>query len=110
MASNFKSSPALSENSVYEEWKKEIAIWQAFTDSSADKQGPASFLALSGKAREAVLESDVSKSTDKDGVKNVISKLGTLYLENTNQSAYAAYEHFQRSPEMNMKDFINEFE
>ena len=113
MASNFKSPPALNENSVYEQWKKEIAIWQAFTDSSAKKQGPAIFLTLSGKAREAVLRSDVSKLTDKDGVKNVISKLDTLYLEDTNQSAYAAYEnfeHFQQSPEMNMKDFINELE
>ena len=60
-----------------------------------------------------MLELDVSKLTDKNGVKNVISKLDTLYLEDTNQSAYTVYEnceHFQRSPEMNMKDFINEFE
>ena len=60
-----------------------------------------------------MLELDVSKLTDKDGVKNVISKLDTLDLEDTNQSAYAAFEnfeHFQRSPEMNMKCFINEFE
>ena len=114
MASNFKSPPALNENSVYEQWKKEIAIWQAFTaDSSAKKHGPSIFITLSGKAREAVLRSDVSKLTDKDGVKNVISKLDTLYLEDTNQAAYAAYEnfeHFQQSPEMNMKDFINELE
>ena len=60
-----------------------------------------------------MLELDVSKLTDKDGVKNVISNLATLYLEDTNQSANAAYdnsEHFQRSPEMNMKDFISELE
>ena len=78
MASNFKSSPALNENFVYEQWKKEIAIWQAFTNLSAEKQDPAIFLTLSGKAREAVLELDVSKLTDKDEVKNVISKLDTL--------------------------------
>ena len=112
MASNFKSPPALNESSVYEQWEKEIAIWQAFTGLSAEKQDPAIFLTLLGKAREAVLELDVSKLTDKDGVKNVVSKLDTFYLEDTNQSAYAVYEnfeHFQRSPEMNMKDFINEF-
>ena len=111
MASNFKSPPALNENSVYEQWKKEIAVWQAFTDLNAGKQGPVIFLTLSGKAREAVLELDVSKLTDKDGVKNVfVSKLDTLYLEDKNHSAYAAYENFERSPEMNMKDFINKFE
>ena len=45
--------------------------------------------------------------------KKVISKLGTLYLEDTNQLAHAAYknfEHFQRSPGVNMKDFVNKFE
>ena len=36
------------------------------TGLSAEKQGPAIFLTLSGKAREAVLELDVSKLTDKD--------------------------------------------
>ena len=41
MASNFTSPPALNENSVYEQWKKKIAVWQAFTDLSAEKQGPA---------------------------------------------------------------------
>ena len=66
MVSNFKSPPALNENSVYEQWKKEIAIRQAFTDLSAEKQDSAIFLTLSGKAREAVLELDVSKLTDKD--------------------------------------------
>ena len=85
----------LNENSVHEQWKKEIAIWQAFIDLNAEKQGPVIFLTLSGKAREAVLELDVSKLTDKDGVKNVISKLDTLYLENKTQSAYAAYENFK---------------
>ena len=37
----------------------------------------------------------MSKLTDKDGLKNVISKLDTLYLEEANQSAYAAYENFE---------------
>ena len=79
VASNFKSPPALNENSVCEQWKKEIAIWQAFTDLCTEKEGKAIFFTLSGKAREAVLELDVSKLTDKDGVKNVILKLDTLY-------------------------------
>ena len=57
-----------------------------------------------------MLELDVSGLTDKDGVKNVISKLDTPFLEHTNKSAYAAnenFEHVQGSSGMNMKDFIN---
>ena len=59
-----------------------------------------------------MLELDVSKLIKKDGVRNDTSKLDTLYLENTHQSAYTAhghenFENFQRSPGMNMKDFIS---
>ena len=89
MASNFKSPPALNENSVYEPWKGEIAIWQAFTDLSAEKQGPAIFLTLSGKAREAVLQLDVSKLTDKNGVKNFSRSGGGFASEGARGNNYA---------------------
>ena len=54
MASNFKSPPALNENSLYEQWEKEIAMWQTFIDLSAEKQDSAIVLTLS--ATEAMLE------------------------------------------------------
>ena len=60
-----------------------------------------------------MLELNVSKLTDKDGVKNVISKLDKRlggYQSITAYAAYENFEHFQQSPEMNMKDFINKFE
>ena len=75
--------PQLSTKILYiNNGKKEIAKWQAFTDLSAEKQGPAIFLTLSGKTRDFVGIKCVK--IDKDGVKNAISKLDTLYLEDTN--------------------------
>ena len=50
MATNFKVSPLLTDESVYENWKREIEIWQAFTDLALKKQSPAIFLTLQGKA------------------------------------------------------------
>ena len=39
-----KSDARKGFESVYENWKREIEIWQAFTDLAPKKQGPAIFL------------------------------------------------------------------
>ena len=110
---NIKSPPALSKSSSYETWVKELKIWQLFTDLPLTKQGPAIFLTLEGKAREAVLELDVEKLSSQDGVKNVLEKLDSLYAQDKIQVAYEAYdnfEKFQREDGVSMKDFLIEFE
>ena len=75
MASNYKVPLTLGDNIVYENWKKEIKIWQVFTDLPKKKQGPVIFLTLSGKAREAVLELDIEKLNYDSGVNNVLKRL-----------------------------------
>lgn len=112
-SNNFKAPPALSKSSTYETWLKEIKIWQKFTDLTVGKQGPAIFLTLEGKAREAVLELEVNDISGDEGVKNIISKLNTLYLKDKTQSAYEAYdifEKFRRPSDMSITEYINEFE
>ena len=113
MSSNIKAPPSLSKCSSYEAWLKEIQIWQAFTDLADVKQGPAIFLTLEGRSREAVLELDVSKISAKDGVKTIIEKLDSLYLKDKTQSAFEAYdsfEKFRRPSEMTINEYINQFE
>ena len=40
---NYKAPPSLTSSTCYEDWLKEIEIWQAFTDLTDVKQGPAIF-------------------------------------------------------------------
>lgn len=113
MSSNIKAPPSLSKCSSYDEWLKEIEIWQAFTDLADIKQGPAIFLTLEGRSREAVRELDVSKISAKDGVKNIMEKLDGLYLRDKTQSAFEAYDAFEkfcRPSEMSISEYINQFE
>ena len=114
MSSNsIKAPPALSKCQSYNSWLKELEIWQAFTDIPPEKQGPAIFLTLEDKAREAVLELDVGNIKDTNGVKNIIEKLDSLYKKDEAQVAYEAYdnfERFQRPSSMSIKDYIIEFE
>ena len=59
------------------------------------------------------LGNQIKDLTNDHGVKKLIEKLDSLYLEDINQSAYAAYESFEmyRIPkDMNMKEFLCNFE
>ena len=64
MATTCKAPPLITDESVYENWKYEIEIWQALTDFAPKKQGLAIFLTLQGKAREAALEIEIKVLTD----------------------------------------------
>ena len=113
MARNFKAPPSLAACSSYEIWQKEIKIWQLCTDLAKTKQGPAIFLTLEGQAREAVLELEVKDLGSETGVENLTKKLDSLYLKDKTQSAYEAYdafERFKRPVEMSMTEYIIEFE
>ena len=113
MVSNYKAPPTLEDSTVYENWKKEIKIWQVFRDLPKMKQGPAIYLTLSGKAREAVFELDIEKLNDDSGVDTVLKRLDKMFLQDSNQSAYMAYdkfEKFQMLPDMDIKEYINQFE
>ena len=113
MASSYKAPPQLNDETSYERWKKEVALWETFTDLSAEKRAPAICLSLTGRARDAVLELDITKLNSVTGVKELIAKLDTLFLKDTEQRIYGAYddfEKFKRNSDMNINDYIIEFE
>ena len=115
MAKNFKAPPTLGDNAEtsYETWKKEIQIWQMYTSIEKTKQAPAIFLTLTGQSREAILEMDINVLNTDEGVEKLITKLDSLYLKDSQHSAYEAYdkfEKFSRPSSMLMNDYIIEFE
>ena len=40
---DFKAQPSLNKNIAYSDWKKQLRIWEAFTNLNNDKKGPAIF-------------------------------------------------------------------
>ena len=110
---DYKALSAITKDITYATWKKEISIWQLFTSLEKKKQAPAIFLSLSGQAREAVLELELEKLNDDNGVTNLLEKLDKLYLKDDTHSAYEVYERFEtfsRAPSMTVSDYIIEFE
>ena len=76
---DYKALLVLTKDIAYTTWKKETSIWQLFTSLERKKQDPAIFLSLSGQEREAVLELELDKLNDDNGVKNLLEKLDKLY-------------------------------
>ena len=110
---DFKAPPALGKDTLYVNWKREIKIWEAFTSLPDEKKAPAIFMTLIGEAREAVLNMDIEKLTDKLGVKYLIEELDKMYLKDESSQAYEAYECFEkfvRPHGMSISDYVIKFE
>ena len=54
--SGYKNPPVLSGTKSYQQWSKQLNIWQMITDVDKKKIALVVILSLSGKARETALE------------------------------------------------------
>ena len=75
---DFKAPPILGKDSLYVKWKKEIKIWEASMSVPEEKRAPAIFMTLTGEAREAILNMDIEKLTEKAGVNNLMAELDKI--------------------------------
>lgn len=110
---SFNSPPVMRTDLLYTEWKTELDIWSDFTDLTAERQGGALFLTLTGKARQAVLSGvPREKIKSASGLKAITDCLDELYEKDKSQSGYAAYDDFtnyRRSATTNIQDYLVEF-
>ena len=108
-----KDPPVWQSGQSYEDYKKEIKVWQLLKSATDIEEGPLLFRALSGKAKEAANELSIAEIGAKDGLKSILDKLDTLYEAEKNQRIYTELEgseKFKRSSSMTMKDYLIEFE
>ena len=82
-STNVKNPPSLSNSASFESWEKSVKLWKLVTDLKAERQGPALVLALSGKAKESVLELTVEQLSSATGVDLIIDKLSKIYKKDT---------------------------
>ena len=76
-----KAPPVLSEEDEYLNWKNDINVLEMFTDIAKKKRGPAVYLSLRGRARDAVREIPFAELGTDDGMKKIMDKLDTLFLK-----------------------------
>ena len=92
---------------------QELAIWQCVTNLKPKKQGPVVYLSLPDKIRKSCNDVSVQDLNKDDGPNILINKIKSLYAKDMNALGFMAYEkfdNFRRSDDMNIIDYINEFE
>ena len=106
--------PAFDESTcTWREYKKEVLVWQSFTSLAPSRQGPALWMTLKGKAKEAVKDMELDTIKGDTGIDKMIQKLDTVFKTDDNQAAYLAYKNFEsyvRPSDMSMQDFVVKFE
>ena len=105
--------PVLNETVDYEQWKKEVAMWQVCCKYEEGQRGPALALSLEGKAKDAVLELELKELQKAGGVELILKTLDGLFLKDENQRMYVAmkkFEQYTRSKGQSLDEYINEFE
>ena len=108
-----KAPPPMRNDLPYNDWKHEVQGWKSFVIYDAKKLGPVLFLSLSGSARDAAREISLEDLKKENGFDILIKKLDSLNLKDENNSAFEAYdifERYQRPQDMDIITYINTFE
>ena len=105
-----KTPPVMTENMSYHKWKSEVELWSQITEVPGKKQGGSLFFTLQGDARDTIRSklSNAEIAAD-DGLDTILKTLDELYLKDSNQRSFSAYEefiNFRRAPGISIKDFI----
>ena len=117
--SNMKATkvPVMRKGQLYQDWKKELQIWQAANEElgvKAKVQACVLFESLDGIPRETVLsELDVSDISTDDGVENIINTLDNYFMGNELQNAYNSIDNlfnYKRDKSWSVENFIVEFQ
>ena len=110
---NIHTPPVLDQIEEIGKWLRESAIWGCVTDIEPKKQGPAVYLSLPDKICKSCNDVSVQDLNKDNGLNVLINKIKSLYAKDMNALAFMAYdkfENFRRSDDMNIIDYINEFE
>ena len=113
--SNIKPPPIFNpdEDDDYCAWKNDVEVWQAFTKEEAKRQGPAVYLSLKGRAREAVRGISINDLKKDDGVDEIIRILDEIFQSDETTRAYHAfkeYVEYRRSSDQTFSSFVVEYE
>ena len=101
------------EDDDYAAWKTDVEIWMTCTSVEAAKQGPAVYLALRGRAKDAARGVSAAELGVATGVKVLTDKLDAIFLADSSTRAYCAFKElieYRRSSGVKFTEFIVDFE
>ena len=106
---SFKSPPVWGADVPFDFWLNDVKVWQAVTDLTVQKQGPAVALSLQGRRRDVALEIPIAQLGADDSLDQLLVKLKNVFGKETVDQQYEAYELFEsmrRSSDGVVPDYI----
>ena len=113
MAYAARNPPVFNENDDYDQWKKDVDLWCSVTDIEDVKQAVIIHLSLTGRARQASSELSGTELKSKTGVKNLMSRLDRVFLQDKNWkcfNVYMEFENYKREPDASIDVYLSEFD
>ena len=112
---NIKSPPIFhpEEDDDYTKWRNDIGVWKMFTDTKVEKLGPAVYLSLQGKARDAVRSLKIDDLGKEGGFDLILQELDNVYMQDETSRAFCAFKDFyeySRGTGEGFSDFIVSFD
>ena len=113
--SNIKSPPIFNpdEDGDYCGWKNDVEVWQAFTREEPKRQGPAVYLLLKRRVREAARGLSINDLKKDEVVKEIIRILYEIFQSGETTRVYHAFKDYvqhRRSSNQNFSSFVVEYE
>ena len=108
-----KAPPVYVEGDSYEEYKRDLEIWQLLKVATAEEEGVIIYRTLTGRAKASCKDLTPAQIGSANGLKEIKKRLDKIYLPELNQRVFVVldtFEKFKRSGSMTMSNFITEFE
>ena len=103
----------LTDDTDFNEWCRDIEVWEIATEYAKDKWGALIYRALEGKAKRCCRNIPISDIKGETGYETIMNKLKELYGMDEGLYRFQAIERFEefvRPEDMTVLDFINEWE
>ena len=82
------------EDDDYRRWKSDVEVWQLYTKEDKCRQGPAVYLSLKGKARDAVRGMSKDDLKKDNGFDLILAELDKVFEADNVTRAYCAFKDF----------------
>ena len=94
--SNIKSHPIFNPDEHDNDcaWKNDVEVWKPFTKEEPRRQGPAVYLSLKGRAREAVRGISINDLKKDNDLEEIIRMLDEIFQIDETTRAYHAFKDY----------------
>ena len=104
--------PQLKDGTIYADWKKRVAVWEASTKTEAARRAPTLITCMKGRPEQVAIQLDLTELKKDTGVVYLIQELDKLFLPDSTQQVFNALDQFlsyRRPTEASMEEYTREF-